>query len=208
MALYTATNQDYSKNYIWGQLAPYSGSTAPTHEDTDGIGGHHCVANITARNAINTVKRVEGMTCFVQSESKEYILQSNLTTWVEYNPVLAVSSSVPYTYTSYAGSGEAWEWLEEYKWDDGRMEVLIWWDWLSTSTWSGTALHYKVTPTATFPTAFIRTPSTIDGAHDAGEGLTWGDIQTLSRTQISMAVITYYQSGQANLYNKCVGRWK
>ena len=207
MALYTATDQDYSKNYIWGRLQPYSGSTAPTHEDTDGVGGHQCVVNITARNAINTAKRIEGMTCFVQSESKEYVLQSNLTTWVEYNPVLASNNSVPYIYTSHSGNGQGWEYLDEYKWDDGRMEVIIWFDWLGTASWSG-AFHYKITPIATFPTAFIRTPSTIDGAHDASDGLTWGDIQSLSRTSISMAVVTYRQGGSGNLYAKCVGRWK
>lgn len=48
-------------------------------------GGHHQVADLTARNAITTDRRTEGMLCWVISESKMYRLVGGITNddWVE-----------------------------------------------------------------------------------------------------------------------------
>jgi hypothetical protein len=60
-------------------------------------GGIHSVANETARDAITSDRRVEGMLCYVIADDKTYQLQGGIenTDWVEYS--VDLSGYVPYT---------------------------------------------------------------------------------------------------------------
>ena len=83
MPAYNEGSNSNTKQKIWGAVVPYgfTASGIATHEDIDGIGGHHCVATNTEMNAIHADKRRWGMTCFVQSTEIEYMLEKDLTTW-------------------------------------------------------------------------------------------------------------------------------
>jgi len=71
----------------FGPTGATAGSPAgfATHESNFGLGGYMQVADITERDAITTLRRVQGMACWVVSENKLYILKTGLTNtdWVE-----------------------------------------------------------------------------------------------------------------------------
>jgi len=71
----------------FGPTGSTAGSPAPfaTHEANFGLGGYMQVADITERDAITTLRRAQGMSCWVISENKLYILKTGLTNtdWVE-----------------------------------------------------------------------------------------------------------------------------
>lgn len=71
----------------FGPTGATAGSPAPfaTHEANFGLGGYMQVADITERDAITTLRRAQGMSCWVISENKLYILKTGLTNtdWVE-----------------------------------------------------------------------------------------------------------------------------
>lgn len=52
----------------------HTDNTFPIGDANEILGGHHAVANLTARNAISPLRRVEGMTCWVVSDQKLYRL--------------------------------------------------------------------------------------------------------------------------------------
>jgi hypothetical protein len=64
---------------------PSNPAAFPTHEANFGLGGYMQVADITERDAITTLRRAQGMSCWVISENKLYILKTGLTNtdWVE-----------------------------------------------------------------------------------------------------------------------------
>lgn len=59
----------------------------PTAYASEILGGLHSVADTTARDAISEERRVEGMMCYVISETKNYQLQGGIenTDWVEFS---------------------------------------------------------------------------------------------------------------------------
>lgn len=66
-------------------LKPYDSSDVyPVTESTYVKGGHHQTATLTDRDNIPTERRLEGMTCWVVSESKSYRLVGGITNsdWV------------------------------------------------------------------------------------------------------------------------------
>lgn len=61
---------------VTGFVAPTdSADTFPSHVDVYGKGGHRSVDDLTARDAITTERRVEGMTCYAESNDTTYKLQ-------------------------------------------------------------------------------------------------------------------------------------
>jgi len=66
---------------ITGQITPLNGGAFPVFEDIDGKGGFRVVANNTARDAIITLDRKEGMLVYSVASALFYKLASNLTTW-------------------------------------------------------------------------------------------------------------------------------
>ena len=71
---------------ITGFVSPTdSTDTYATHVDTYGKGGLRSVADTTARDAISTDRRSEGMFVYVNSNATLYVLGSDLTTWTEFS---------------------------------------------------------------------------------------------------------------------------
>lgn len=71
---------------VAGFIAPTdSADTYPSHDATYGKGGLRSVADDTARDAISTDRRSEGMFVYVNSTSTLYVLDSDLTTWNEFS---------------------------------------------------------------------------------------------------------------------------
>lgn len=66
-------------------LAAKNSGTFPIVDSSDVKGGHHEVADNTARDAIPTAKRKHGMLVFVQSSGTTYELGSDLTTWATFS---------------------------------------------------------------------------------------------------------------------------
>jgi len=59
----------------------------PTHEDTLGKGGYSSVVDLTARDAISTLRRKIGMMVFVEADEKTYQLKGGVTNsdWNEFS---------------------------------------------------------------------------------------------------------------------------
>ena len=72
-------------NIISKMVPTDDADTFPTHDSLYGKGGHKEVADITARNAITSDRRSEGMEVWVISESKTYRLEGGIadSNWVE-----------------------------------------------------------------------------------------------------------------------------
>jgi hypothetical protein len=71
---------------VGGFIAPSDSlDTFATHDSIYGKGGHREVADLTARDAVTTERRREGMTVYVVSEAKTYRLVGGITNsdWVE-----------------------------------------------------------------------------------------------------------------------------
>lgn len=86
-----ATNQG---TLVISTIRPFdSNDVFPSHEAQYGKGGLHSVADITARNAITSARREEGMLVYVQNEDKYYTLAADLTTWIAFNSGLPVSAN-------------------------------------------------------------------------------------------------------------------
>lgn len=70
-----------------GMISPTDTTDAyPTHEDTLGKGGYSSVADLTARDAISSLRRKNGMMVYVESDSKTYQLNGGVTNsdWSEF----------------------------------------------------------------------------------------------------------------------------
>ena len=70
-----------------GMISPTDTTDAyPTHEDTLGKGGYSSVADVTARDAISTLRRKIGMMVYVESDGLTYQLQGGVDNadWVEF----------------------------------------------------------------------------------------------------------------------------
>ena len=208
MAIYTnAAQAEVTKQYVWGTVEPYAGSTAPTHEDTDCKGGYQCVADATARNAIPVSKREYGMIVFQQNDETEYKLESNLTTWTSLIGTEQLTSSL-YTHRRWSASS-IYDMMEEYKWDDGTLELFIRFIGVLTATQTGTTgVRYANTPTLTYPTRFIATPKTAVGVHDTANGLAWGGINHVNTTSCSMIIHGSNSWSRGVGYLHLVGKWK
>ncbi len=203
MALYTNTNVDTAVQYVWGTIAPYSGSTAPTHEDIDGKGGYRCVASTTERNAIPTAKREHGMSVFVQSNETEYRLGSDLVTWTQ--EVEALPSSL-YVYRTF-GATTVIDRAAEYKWYDGRLELMIKFKPLTTSTSTG-SIFYRLSGAYTYPTRFVTTPACQNGVYDGANGLCWGEVHSLGIASTKVQILGNTNSAIGHGYVILTGRWK
>ncbi len=203
MATYTHTNVDTAEQYVWGAIAPYSNSTAPTHEDIDGKGGYRCVASTTERDAIPTAKREVGMEVFVQSNETEYRLDSNLTTWTR--KIETLPSSL-YVYRTF-GATSVIDRSAEYKWYDGRLELMIKFKPLTTSSGTG-SMFYRLSGTYTYPTRFIAAPSCQNGVYDAANGLSWGEVHSLGTAGTKFQVLGNTNSAVGHGYLLLTGRWK
>lgn len=59
--------------------------TYPTHASEYGKGGWHEVADNTARDAIPAGRRTAGMAVYTTASGKLWILDADLTTWVEFS---------------------------------------------------------------------------------------------------------------------------
>ena len=208
MALYTTSSQAAGiEQKVFGSVRAYTGSTAPTHEDTDCKGGYQCVASATARGAIPAYKREAGMIVFQQNNETEYKLEANLTTWTEITvgQVAPIAASL-YTYTQRATVNGQRE-HEIYKWHDGRLEVKMRRDSYWASTGSGN-IYARALPSGIFyGTSFIATPIGSVGSRDGSGGINWGTLGTVRTTNYdswSMAG----SKGEAELMVCFVGRWK
>ncbi len=203
MATYSSTNADAAKQYVWGAIAPYAGSTAPTHEDIDGKGGYRCVASTTERNAIPTTKREAGMSVFVQSNETEYQLESDLSTWVQ--KVETLPSSL-YVYRTF-GATTVIDRAAEYKWYDGRLELMIKFKPVTTTSSTG-SMNYGISGKYTYPTRFIETPACQMGVYDGANGLCWGEINSLGTTSTAVQILGNTNSAVGHGYVILTGRWK
>jgi hypothetical protein len=70
-----------------GMISPTDTTDAyPTHEDILGKGGYSSVADVTARDAISTLRRKNGMMVYVETDGKTYQLQGGTdnSNWVEF----------------------------------------------------------------------------------------------------------------------------
>jgi hypothetical protein len=70
---------------VTGYLSPSATTdTYPTHDSRFGMGGGHEVADLTARNAIPSARRREGMTCYTQNDQQTWQLQGGIldSNWV------------------------------------------------------------------------------------------------------------------------------
>jgi len=71
---------------IAGFIAPTDSTDVyPSHDAQYGRGGLRSVADNTARDAITSDRRAEGMFVYVNSTSTLYVLDSDLTTWNEFS---------------------------------------------------------------------------------------------------------------------------
>ncbi len=192
------------QQYIWGEIAPWDNSTAPTHEDTDGKGGYQCVPTITARNAISSRLREKGMGVFVQSEEAEYTLSDDLVTWIVAPE--AVDENNLYTYTMWGKNGD-YEKYEQHKWEDGRLDTWIVSNKIATNSDSGPICDIGTHPMITFKTPYIRTPTIEISGYDAATGPCWATCIHLSATRIQMVTVSD-SYGQAYGYALATGRWK
>ena len=207
MAVYISSVQAATvENKIYGMIDPYTGSSAPTHEDTDGRGGYQCVASAHARDSIPTFKREAGMVAFVQNEEVEYVLQNNLITWTKREEVAQVVAGNLYSYITYADQGVVRNY-EEYKWHDGRLETSFYLDSAQATIRVGDHLRYGDFPVTYFKTDFIRTPVVKTGSRDASGGINWGGISSVSSTQVRGVALSN-SDGWAVVYVTAVGRWK
>ena len=85
---------------IAGALAPTATTdTYGTHYDIYGIGGYRAVVDNTARDAITTNRRSQGMLVFVTSTSTFYTLNSDLTTWTAFSGGGGGTAGTPYDET-------------------------------------------------------------------------------------------------------------
>ncbi len=66
-------------------IEPKNAGTFPIVDSTDVKGGHHEVADNTARDAIPAAKRSHGMLVFVQASGTTYELGADLTTWATFS---------------------------------------------------------------------------------------------------------------------------
>jgi len=86
---------DIAGTRIIDKIVPYdSNDTYPTHSEIYGQGGWRTVANITARDAITTDRRIVGMLVNVLSNSTVYELVGGITNsnWQIYNPKASIST--------------------------------------------------------------------------------------------------------------------
>lgn len=71
---------------VTGFIAPTdSNDTYASHSEVYGRGGYRTVANTTARDAITTDRRLEGMLVFCVADGVTYQLDNDLTTWNVYS---------------------------------------------------------------------------------------------------------------------------
>lgn len=63
-------------------IAPKNNGSFPTHDAAYGKGGYLTVADVTARNAISAARRSSGMRVRTTDTGLEWVLKSDLTTWV------------------------------------------------------------------------------------------------------------------------------
>ncbi len=207
MALYADTSSGTAEQKIHGQIAPYPGEDYPTHEDTDGKGGYMCVANYTERNAIPTSKREIGMVVFVSSVSEEFILDPNLSTWISSpDPVSAIASSL-YTYTLWGSDASATETVQ-YKWHDGRLELIYRMKSIGTTTNSGSGdVDYGAHSAVYWKTTFIENPVVQVSGYDNSNGLNWGAIREVNRSYFRATLLAIGGgTGITTVYAN--GRWK
>ncbi len=208
MAAYTTSNQAAGiEQKIYGSVKPYSGSTAPTHEDTDCKGGYQCVASATARNAILTSKREAGMIVFQQNNETEYKLEANLTTWTEIivGQVAPIPSSL-YTYTQRATVNYQRE-HEIYKWHDGRLEVKMRRDSVWANIASGNIWTKSYNTGMFYDSTFIATPVGSVGSRDGSAGINWGTLATVGTTSYNANAMAS-SKGESEIFVCFVGRWK
>jgi hypothetical protein len=87
-------------------------STYPVADQSEIKGGHHSVADITARDAIPAERREDGMTCHVAAEKHTYELSGGITNsdWINYVPnsrtvkcIITSTDDVPAYDVSYDG---------------------------------------------------------------------------------------------------------
>ena len=205
MALYTnSTQARTTKQYIWGEVAPTAGSTAPTHEDTEGKGGYRCVATTSQRDAIGSALREKGMGVFVQSNETEYILADDLNTWL-IAPTQTTHNNM-YVYSRW-GQDAYYEQYEQYKWYDGRLDTFIISNKKPTTQDDGPILDIGFHPTIVWKTRYIDTPTVEHSGYDSEGGPCWSVVYQLSNSSIRTAAVSDGW-GQAYAYTIATGRWK
>ena len=192
------------KQKIWGEITPYVGSIAPTHEDTEGKGGYMCVANVAARDGINAAFREKGMGVFVQSTEIEYILADDLVTWLE-SPT-ALSSNNLYVYSIWKGASN-YERYEQYKWHDGRLDTYIMSNKHKTTTDAGPVTDMGLHPRIIWKTRYINTPTVRVAGYDGDGGPCWAVCHDLSNYSITNATVSD-SYGEAYAYTIAHGKWK
>ena len=80
---------------VTGFIAPTdSNDTYASHSEVYGRGGYRTVANTTARDAITTDRRLEGMLVFCVADGVTYQLDNDLTTWNTYTTTGVLPSDV------------------------------------------------------------------------------------------------------------------
>ena len=205
MALYTnSTQARTTQQYIWGEINPYPGSTAPTHEDTEGKGGYQCVANTQTRDSIPAAMREKGMGVFVQNTETEYLLEDDLVTWTSAPEMLA--SNNLWVYTRW-GKDSVYEQYEQYKWYNGRLDTFIMSNKQSTNYNDGPIVDTGAHPTVIWKTRYINTPTIENAGYDSERGPCWSAVLAVNNYSITTVAISD-SWGAAYAYTVAHGRWK
>ena len=88
---------------VAGFIAPTdSADTYPSHDAVYGKGGLRSVADDSARDAIPSARRSEGMFVYVNDTSTLYVLGSDLTTWTEFSSSTDTNITDDLTFTAAA----------------------------------------------------------------------------------------------------------
>ena len=112
----------------------------------------------------------------------------------------------PYTYHNYSITNA--EFCQVYKWDDGRLEIFI--RGVKNSYQKripDSHLYQGWTGYITFPVPFIKQPVGVIGFQDTDNGVIWGAIFSVSKTDMQGIGISTEQ-GSGRPYFKITGRWK
>jgi len=99
-----------------GTLQPKNSGAFPTHDAQYGKGGFQSVADLTARNAIPNLNRVEGMQVYVVANGQTYSLASGLTNADWYSVTGATPQSITWRPGETSKNGQVATWAEVEVW--------------------------------------------------------------------------------------------
>jgi len=99
-----------------GTLQPKNSGSFPTHDAQYGKGGFQSVADLTARDAIPTLNRIEGMQVYVVANGQTYSLASGLANVDWYSVTGATPQSIVWRPGETSKNGQVATWAEVETW--------------------------------------------------------------------------------------------